>query len=149
MNRYRNIIFLVLLALTKPATAACNISTLPINFGNYDVFSTVPLDSTSTLTVSCDQRVRVEMAIGTSTHSGVFDPRQMKHITGSDLLNYNLYTRANRNRIWGDGSGNTRTLRRRVRPNRPLNATVYGRITASQDVSVGQYTDTLVITVIF
>lgn len=149
MNRYRNIFFLALLALTESALAACNISTLPINFGNYDVFSTVPLDSTTTLTVSCDQRVRVEMAISTSTHSGGFDPRQMKHLTGSDLLNYNLYTRANRSRIWGDGSGNTRTLRRRVRPNRPWNATVYGRITATQDISVGQYNDSLVVTVIF
>lgn len=127
--------------------AACTISTLPITFGNYDVFATVDLDSTSTLTVSCDQRVRVEVAIGTSSHSGGFEPRQMKHTTGSDLLDYNLYTRANRNRIWGDGSGNTRTLSRRVRNNRPRDFTVYGRIPAGQDISVGQYNDTLVVTI--
>ena len=127
--------------------AACTISTLPITFGNYDVFTTVDLDSASTVTVSCDQRVRVEVAIGSSSHSGGFEPRQMKHISGTDLLDYNLYTRANRNRIWGDGTGNTRTLSQRVRNNRPTNLSVYGRIPAGQDISVGQYSDTLVVTI--
>ncbi len=145
------IIFFILLTLTGQATAACNISTLPINFGNYDIFSTVPLDSTTTIAVSCDQQPphRVDLAIGPSTYSGGFTPRQMKHLSGTDLLDYNLYTKANRTTIWGDGSSTTSTLNKKVNRNKMWNAVVYGRIPALQDISAGQYNDTLLVTITF
>jgi len=86
-------------------------------------------------------------AIGRSSNSGVFNPRQMKLATGTDLMNYNLFNNNARTRIWGDGTGGTFTTTRTVRRNRPVTLTVYGRITAGQDVSIGTYSDTLVVTI--
>jgi len=129
--------------------AACNVSTIPVNFGNYNVFSPVPLDTTGAIIVTCDERPapRVTTAIGPSPNSGGFDPRMMKQTTGSDLLGYNLYLDSNRTRIWGDGSGNTFTISRIVRIGRPWVRNVYGRIPPGQDVSAGFYTDTLTVTI--
>lgn len=131
------------------AWAACTLSTTPVLFGNYDVFLATATDSTGTVSISCDQNTRVVTAIGISPNSGGFDPRQMKHGVLPDLLNYNLYTRANRQRIWGDGTSGTFTVRRRVNRNRPRNLRVQGRIPPLQDVSAGPYIDILVVTITF
>ncbi len=136
-----------IICLIRTESSACNVSTTPVNFGNYDTFSAAPLDATGTITVLCTTRERVTIAIGPSPNSGGFDPRMMRFISGNELFSYNLYTRANHNRIWGDGSGRTRTKRRRVRRNRPWVNTVYGRIPPLQDVSAGTYSDTLTVTI--
>ncbi len=151
LKPYPSLIFFALCIVVGQATAACTISSLPIMFGNYDVFSVVPLDSTTTITVNCDQKPppRVDIAIGPSTYSGGFVPRQMKQLSGADLLEYNLYTQANRTTIWGDGSGTTLTVNKKVNRKKPWNAVVYGRIPAGQDISVGQYNDSLLVTIIF
>lgn len=127
--------------------AACNVSTTSVNFGSYDVFSASPLDATGSITVTCNQRTRVTIAIGPSPNSGGFDPRMMKLTTGSDLFEYNLYVDSNRTQIWGDGSGNTYTNSRRVRRNRPWVNIVYSRIPPLQDVSAGIYNETLTVAI--
>ena len=139
----------IVLCLTDMVFAACNISTTPVTFVNYDVFSTVPLDTTGTITVNCNESPppTVTIAIGSSPNSGGFNPRKMRLSGGGDLLEYNFYTDNNRTKIWGDGSGNTYTLTNRVRRNRPWVSTVYGRIPPGQDVSVGSYNETLTITI--
>ena len=134
---------------TPAVLAACTVSTTPVNFASYDVFSTVPLDTTGTITVDCNESPppTVIIAIGSSPNSGGFNPRKMILSGGSDLLIYNFYTDSNRTRIWGDGSGNTYTLSNRVRRNRPWVSTVYGRIPPGQDVSAGNYNETLTVTI--
>ncbi len=142
---------LTVLILTSVTYAACTVSATPLSFGSYDVFSAAPLDSTGTITVSCDERraPQVLISIGQSTNSGGFDPRAMKHATGGELLMYNLYTNNGRSRIWGDGSGNTSTVTRKVRRNRPLNRTVHGRVPPLQDVEAGAYHETLTVTILW
>ncbi|MBK5297737.1 MAG: spore coat protein U domain-containing protein [Vicinamibacteria bacterium] len=49
--------------------------------------------------------------------------------------------------MWGDGTGGTTTYFENNPPNnKDVVLTVYGRITAGQDVGVGSYTDTVVVT---
>jgi len=139
--------FAIICLTSTESSAQCNVSTTPVNFGGYDTFSTAPLDATGTITVLCTTRESVTIAIGPSANSGGFDPRMMRLISGSELFEYNFYTRANHNRIWGDGSGRTRTMSRNVRRNRPWVRTVYGRILPMQDVSAGIYNDTLTVTI--
>ncbi len=128
---------------------ACSVSATPINFGSYNVFSAAPLNASGTVTVQCDERPhpRATASIGPSPRSGSFDPRQMKHLTGPDLLNYTLYTNSTRTNIWGDGSGNTFTQNAKVKHKKPTVWTVYGRIPPLQDVSAGNYSDTLTVTI--
>ena len=136
-----------IICLTSTESFACNVSTTPVNFGGYNTFSTAPLDATGTITVLCTTREDVTIAIGPSLNSGGFDPRMMRLISGNEIFDYNFYTRANYNRIWGDGSGRTITRSRNVRRNRPWINTVYGRIPPMQDVSAGIYIDTLTVTI--
>jgi spore coat protein U-like protein len=131
------------------AQTACSVSTTGINYGSYDVFGTTPVDSTGTITVSCDESPppTVIIAVGPSPNSGGFFPRQMKHLQRPDLLNYNLFTDATRAVVWGDGTQGTSTASDKVHKNRPWLMTIYGRIPAGQDVSSGSYQEVVTVTI--
>jgi spore coat protein U-like protein len=132
-------------------SAACTISTTPVNFGSYDVFATSPTDSTGLISITCNEIPApfAPVSIGPSPNSGGFNPRKMRVTSGTDLLNYNLYTNAARTSIWGDGTSGTVRVWRTFRRNIPQNLTVYGRIPPGQDVRAGTYTDTLTVTLIW
>jgi spore coat protein U-like protein len=138
-------------SFAAPPTAVCSVTPLGgINFGNYDVFSITPADSTGTIQILCDVTApHVVISIGPSQYSGVFNPRQMKHSSSSYLLSYNLYTDAGRTVIWGDGTGGTSTVTQKAMKNTPLNMTIYGRIPAGQDVYVGSYGETVTVTIVW
>ena len=137
-------------ACGSKAHAACTVSTTGVNFGVYDVFQVTHTDSTGTITVACNKKSKrkIKILIGPSANSGVFNPRQLRHAATGEVLNYNLFTGPRMRRIWGDGTGGTRTRKKRVRKKKPWVATVYGRLFAGQDVSVGMYTDTLTVTIL-
>ncbi|MBA4422142.1 MAG: SCPU domain-containing protein [Syntrophus sp. (in: bacteria)] len=107
----------------------------------------IDVDSTGTIEVSCTANSSVSIAIGPSGNTGGFSPRKLKQTSGSDLMNYNLYTTSARTTIWGDGTQGTSTVNQLVRKQSPSNLTVYGTVPASQDVYVGLYTDSLVVTI--
>ena len=100
--------------------------------------------------MACDRNppTDVTISIGPSPTSGGFQPRQMRHASQADRMNYNLFTSPSMVTVWGDGSAGTSTvLLRKVNRNRPATATIYGRISPGQNVSVGGYTDTLTVTI--
>ncbi len=145
------IIALIVVHYPNAVFAACTVSATPVTFGSYNVFSVSPLDTTGTVTVNCNETPAptVRISIGPSPNSGGFNPRAMKLTTGSELLLYNLYTDSNRTYIWGDGSGNTSIVRKRVFKNNPSVNTIYGRIPPIQNVVAGSYKETLTVTIIW
>lgn len=152
MKRIRSVLPLLLLfLLAGEVRAACNVSATGVSFGAYDVFSATPLDSTGSVTVSCDEvpPPDVVIAIGPSAGSGGFNPRQMRHASRPDRLGYNLFTDASRSAVWGDGTGGTRTVfLKNVKRNKPpVVTTIYGRIPPGQNVPAGSYADTLTATI--
>jgi spore coat protein U-like protein len=143
---------LVSLFLVRGAESACNVTATGVNFGPYDAASYVPGDSTGSVTVSCDRNppTDVTVTIGPSGNSGAFNPRSMRQTTRTDRLNYNLYTDASRNVVWGDGTAGTAAVTlRKVNRNRPVTATIYARTPSGQDVTPGIYVDTLVVTILY
>jgi spore coat protein U-like protein len=132
------------------AGAACTISATAVNFGTYDVFAAAPDDSVGTVTYRCgnaDHNVAITLSTG---GSGSYAARQLRPASGADRLNYNLYRDAARSSVWGDGSGGTTYYFIGNPPNNVnVNLSIYGRIAASQDVAIGTYTDTIVVTVNF
>jgi outer membrane usher protein FimD/PapC len=63
---------------------------------------------------------------------------------------YDLYRDAARTTIWGDGTGSTATYTQLSVPNNTAqNLTIYGRISAAQDVRAGTYTDSVTVTIDF
>jgi spore coat protein U-like protein len=129
------------------ASASCSVSTAGVNFGAYNPLNSINVDSTGTVTVSCTVYLSVTIAIGPSDNTGGFNPRALKQSSGSDLLNYNLYTASDRTTIWGDGTQGTATLNQYVRKQTPWVATVYARTPPGQDVYTGLYNDSLVVTI--
>jgi spore coat protein U-like protein len=146
----KGLVGLLCLILGNAAHAACRVTTTGMNFGAYDVFAAVPRDSTGTVTVACDLNppTDVTISIGPSLPSGGFQPRQMRRASGTDRMNYNLYTTASMTTVWGDGSAGTSTvLLRKVNKNHPVTTTIYGRIPPGQNVSVGAYSDAVTVTI--
>jgi spore coat protein U-like protein len=138
-------------SFAAPPVGVCSVTPLgSINFGSYDVFSTIPLDSTGTIQILCDRtQPNVVIFIGPSSNSGGFNPRKMIRTGSTDLLSYNLYTDAGRTLTWGDGTGGTSDVTQKVLKNTPLNVTIFGRIPASQNVYVGSYGETVTVTILW
>jgi spore coat protein U-like protein len=132
---------------SRSADAACTFTATGVAFGAYDVFEAAPTDSTGTISYLCDSQEK-NITITLTAGAGTFAERQMRN--GADTLGYNAYRDAARLSIWGDGtSGSTTYFIKNAPNNRWTVLTIYGRITAGQDVRVGTYTDTLVATIEF
>jgi spore coat protein U-like protein len=135
------------------ALSQCTINVTPINFGNYDIFSSIPLDTTGMITINCVDVVWAEVKLGVSLTSGTFNPRRMRRSGGADLLDYNIYTNTSRTVIFGDGTGGTEIVEIHKPPGTPRpepwsrTINMYGRIPPGQDVSAGTYSDTVTATV--
>ncbi len=146
----KGLVGLLCLVFANGAHAACRVTTTGINFGAYDVFAAVPRDTTGTVTVACDRNppTDVTISIGPSPTSGGFQPRQMRHASQPDRMNYNLFTSPSMGTVWGDGSAGTSTvLLGKVNRNRPVTTTIYGRIPSGQNVSIGAYSDAVTVTI--
>ena len=150
MKRWSSSIFLIFIwLLAAEAYAACSVSATGVNFGNYDTFVATPLETTGTVTVTCDTEKGkppdVTISISTSSNSGVFNPRQMKNTARADLLNYNLYTKQNRTTVWGDGTAGTSSVM--ITGTKQKKVTIYGSIPPRQPVPPGVYSDILTVSI--
>jgi spore coat protein U-like protein len=145
------VFFLMLLSVDARAFH-CTVSTTPVSFGNYDVFSSTPLDTTGTIALYCNNPEKKPMPVTVSISSGgsgSFNPRQMRLAGGTDRMNYYLFTDPSRTTIWGDGTGGTSIFTSMIVKTDPLNVTIYGRIPARQNLRAGAFVDNLVVTVLW
>lgn len=130
---------------------SCTVSASSVGFGSYDPFASGALDTTGQVDVACTSGLGYTVSLDAGTHSsGSFAPRRMQHATLSAWLTYNLYRNAARSEVWGDGTGATYTVGGTgAGLASPTTHTVYGRLPGSQNVHVGQYDDTLTVTVTY
>ena len=150
------------LALPLPASAllcvncSCTVTTTPVNFGAYAPLSGLNRDATGNVAVTCTivlallQGYTIDLGTGNSTS---FQPRQMS--SGSNRLNYNLYTSSAYTSIWGDGTNSTSSVAGdpsllKLLSTTTVNHPVYGRIPANQKaLPVGSYSDPVVVTITY
>jgi len=132
------------LAIVTPAaySAGCSVSTSGLNFGNYDVFSTLDNEITGSIDVSC--QASTTYSISLSSGFGTYASRSMT--SGTNVLAYNLYIDPTRLTIWGDGSSGTSTV---SGSGTTGSSPVFGRIPARQNAFVGTYSDIVTVTVTF
>lgn len=150
-NAIRVLAAILLSAAAAPAFAVltCSVSATPVGFGLYPPLSPTNVDSTGNVQVSCDGgkgKVEIRLSAGAS---GSAANRQM--FSGGNPLDYNLFTKANRTRVWGDGTGGTDVVIVNINKAQPttVNAPVYGRVFSNQSPAAGFYVDNIVVTVIF
>lgn len=124
-------------AVTANVQAVCSISAQPLTFGNYDRANGT--FSSTSLTVDCTKDSDALVSLDLGTNGSGF--RQLSN--GADTLSYQLYADAARTTVWDTqgvaykGVGNPETL------------TVYGEISAGQNVSAGTYSDVITATIEF
>lgn len=141
------------LSVSATVSANCTISTSAVAFGAYDPVSanaSSALDGAGTVTVNCTSgaATTVTLGQGANADTGSTDAaplRRMKAGT-SDYLSYTLYSDTSRSTVWGNTAG---TGSAHTGTGTASALTVYGRVTAAQNVPSGSYSDTVVATVTF
>lgn len=133
-------------AVTARVNKTCTIATTAIDFGDY-TGAAVPMNST--LTLACSKGTSFDVTLSTGG-GGSYTPRQMSG-TGANLdkLNYNLFFDSGLTQIWGDGSGTTVTFSDVTSDKASHDFTIYGSVTAGQDVNWDTYSDSITATVTF
>jgi len=140
-----------LLAAAVPALGAvCTIQSLPtLGFPNYDVFVAAPTVTSQIAKIHCTGNGNLDtftVGIGQSATSGSISGRQMAQSPGSGRLNYNIYKDGGYSSLWGDGTaGTTGLVVITTGPN--TSVPIYGKIDPGQDAPVGNYNDTVVMSV--
>jgi spore coat protein U-like protein len=118
--------------VTANVAASCSVTATDLAFGQYDPFAATPLDSTSTISITCTNMHGYAYSVPTPTARSMAGP-------GAATLNYGLYNEAARTSGFGGagtGNGSAQSI------------TVYGRIPAGQTLAVvGSYSDLVTVTV--
>lgn len=131
------------LAICAPVAAvSCQISPQSVSFGNYDSLAPQPLDGIGNISVICDSETTFTISLDSGT--GSYAARRMS--SGTQNLEYNLFTDASRIIVWGDGSAGSGTV---TNTGQIVDQTIYGRITALQYIAAGTYSDRIVVTIVY
>ena len=142
------------LAAATPAFSAssCTIQSLPtLGFPSYDVFVGTPTVTSGIATIRCTGSGSLPsftVGMGQSATSSSISGRQMAQQGAGNTgrLNYNIYKDGGYSNLWGDGTAGTTPL---VVTTAGLNTQVpiYGKIDPGQDAPVGNYKDTVIMSV--
>jgi spore coat protein U-like protein len=132
------------LTVTATVLSNCTVSSATLAFGNYDPTGG-NVDQSATFQVACTKGTPATVGLNTGGNAAGAVRRMAN---GTDFLVYELYKEAARTNVWGN-SGTDLVSLAAATSNAAQNLTVYGRLTGLQDVSVGSYTDTVLVTVTF
>jgi spore coat protein U-like protein len=150
----------VLCGAGKVHAADCAVTTVSLNFGDYDPSVTAPDDSVGTVTVTCRyvpkgaSVVSYRVTISNGTNGTSPTTRQLG--AGSARMGYNVFANPARSQVWGTGTGGTVIASGTLtigpgtgNSTRTAIHTVYGRIPQLQDAVPGAYNDTLLVTLTY
>ncbi len=141
----RVVVGLALVLQSAVAGAGCMVSVQDIRFGSYDPADPVPVSTTAEYTVDCREPVMLSIEIGPGRANAGTGDRRMQHELQRDSLAYNIFRDSSMTQVWGDGAGNSSQL---GQIQGHMIGFIYGQIPAGQDVRVGQYSDSLRITIL-
>lgn len=129
--------------VTATVASSCSVTATTLAFGNYTL---AQLDATSTITATCTNGTTYTVGLNAGTFAGATTTTRRMSGPSSNSLNYFLYSDSTRTTNWGNTSGTwvsaTGTGVAQV-------MTVYGRIPANQTALIGNYSDTVTVTITF
>jgi spore coat protein U-like protein len=146
-------------AATKTATFGvsatvaqnCFVGATNLAFGTYTGQLSNDIDSSSDVTVRCTKNAPYTLSLNTGTTNGSNYVNRLL-TNGTDTLQYNLYTTAARDTVWGDGTGSSTVGGTGTGLANTITHTVYGRLfdnPFNQAAGVGNYTDSVTVTVTY
>ncbi len=133
-------------AVSATVASGCAVTALPLLFGTYDAQGASNADATTTVTVLCTIGTAYNVGLNQGGGTGA-TVASRKLTSGSDLLNYTLYSDSGRSTVWGNTVG-TNTVSGTYALAQPA-YTVYGRVPSGQTVPAGTYNDTITVTITY
>jgi spore coat protein U-like protein len=133
------------LTVTATVSANCSVAAGTLAFGAYNPISSANVDQSGTFQLTCTKGTTATIGLDLGGHaSGA--TRRMSN--GTDLLAYEIYQDSGRTTVWGSSGGALLSVAA-APSNAAQTITAYGRISGSQDVGTGSYSDTVTVTVTF
>jgi len=130
--------------VTATVSSACSVAAANLAFGTYNPLAPGAATATTTVTVQCTLLSAYTIGLNAGTGSGATVSTR-KMTKGADTLDYSLYQDASHAQVWGETVGTDTVAGTGTGVAQAV--TVYGQIPASQNVNVGAYTDTIIVTV--
>lgn len=126
------------LSVTLEVASECSVTTTAVAFSGYT--GTANSDAAGEINVTCTDGASYSVTLAAT--SGGSGTRTLT--SGSDTLNYSLYSDSGRSTLFPESSGEARngTGASQTIP-------VYGRVASGQAVKVGSYSDTVTVTVTY
>jgi len=146
---YYFIIFISILMISNLSSANCSITGVDsLSFGSYNPLDTNDSISQNNITINCRGKKSFTIKLSTG-NSGDFSQRKLNYTLGLGLisLNYNIYLDSGYTSIWGDGTNNTSFYSNSIKGTDVI--TAYGKLPAKQNVIMGTYTDSIMVTLEF
>lgn len=147
------------IALARPAAATCSACSCSatangVAFGAYVPTDSAPNTANGSVRITCSStslnNQSLSYAIQLTAGSGTYAQRVMK--AGTATLNYNIYTTSGGPTVWGDGTSSTQT----VSDSFTLTTLgsiksypMYGIMPARQAVASGNFTDSIMVTIVY
>jgi spore coat protein U-like protein len=140
------------LSASLTVIANCQFNTSPtLAFGNYDALSATAVTGSANLSVTCTKDATAYVitinpgANGAGTGSSV--TRAMKDPVSGNTASYNLYQDSGYSTVWGTTTATGYSFSAAGTAGNTI--PVYGKVPASQNITVGTYTDALTVTANF
>lgn len=136
------------MGVSATVAANCVIAAEPLSFGSYD--ASVDKSGSSDLTVRCSNGTPYTVKLSPGA-TGSFSQRLLT--SGSNSLEYNLYTTSAFSSVWGDGTSGTATqggFGAGLAVGSAITHTVHGLLPNTdnnQNAPTGNYSDTITVTV--
>jgi spore coat protein U-like protein len=126
--------------------AVCEVTATDLAFGTYTSQAGTPLQGTTLLRATCTPGSTYNVGLNEGTSPGAtINARKM--VSGTQALNYQLYSDSARTTIWGNTTG-TDTVTG-VGTGLAVDHTVFGAVPAAQVVPAGDYGDTVTVRVYY
>ncbi len=138
------------IGVTAEVVDACSVTAAPLAFGQFDTaVNNTDKDASTTIDVTCSNGTAYNVGLDAGGATGAtVTSRQMTGGTGTDLLDYALYSDSGRSSNWGDTVG-TDTIADTGSGALQVKS-VYGRVPSGQSSApTGSYSDTINVTVTF
>jgi spore coat protein U-like protein len=133
--------------VTARVQAVCEVTSNDLNFGTYNPKASSPHQVSSLVRATCTPGATYQVGLNEGTSPGA-TINQRKMVSGSNTLNYQLYSDSARSVIWGN-TQNTDTVTPPAGTGLPQDLPVYGSIPPAQPAAVGDYSDTITVRVYY
>jgi spore coat protein U-like protein len=132
--------------VTARVNAVCAVTATDLAFGTYTSQVGTPLQGTTLLRATCTPGSTYNVGLNEGTTAGAtINARKMA--SGTNALNYQLYSDSGRSTIWGNTPG-TDTVTG-VGTGLAVDHTVFGAVPAAQVVPAGDYADTITVRIYY